>query len=63
MNKYIDHLTLNEYKVILESLNDSIKLEHKKLDENGQNKKYVELRFIALKVKQIIKKYEKRLDK
>ena len=61
MNKYVDHLTIEEYKTIREQL----KLRLDSLKENISTeigkKKYIETRFIILKIDNIIKKYEKRV--
>ena len=60
MNKYVDHLTIDEYKVIREQL--KLRLDDLKKDINSEigKRKYIETRFIILKIDQIIKKYEKK---
>ena len=60
MNKYVDHLTIDEYKTIREQL--KLRLDDLKQDiNNGIGKrKYIETRFIIIKIDQIIKKYEKK---
>ena len=59
MNKYIDHLTLAEYKTIREQLKERAKELNTQLDNDKAKKNYIELRFIILKIDAIIKKYEK----
>ena len=60
MNKYVDHLTIDEYKTIREQL--KLRLDDLKKDINSEigKRKYIETRFIILKIDQIIKKYEKK---
>lgn len=61
-NKYIDHLTLEEYKQILVITEDKLKQLNNKItpnEKNSVNAEYVKLRFLILKIKAIIKKYEK----
>ena len=60
MNKYVDHLTIDEYKTIREQL--KLRLDDLKQDINSEigKRKYIETRFIILKIDQIIKKYEKK---
>ena len=58
MNKYIDHLTINEYEQILAFMDmceDKLKMQV----SEGNSKPYIEYRFIKLKIKNIIKKYKK----
>ena len=49
MNKYIDNLTVKEYEEI------------EKMKRTGNTKEYVELRFVILKIQNIIKKYKKKM--
>ena len=60
MNKYVDHLTIDEYKTIREQL--KLRLDDLKKAMNSEigRRKYIETRFIILKIDQIIKKYEKK---
>lgn len=60
MNKYVDHLTIDEYKTIREQL--KLRLDDLKKGINSEigKRKYIETRFIILKIDQIIKKYEKK---
>ena len=60
MNKYVDHLTIDEYKTIREQL--KLRLDDLKQGINSEigKRKYIETRFIILKIDQIIKKYEKK---
>lgn len=60
MNKYVDHLTIDEYKTIREQL--KLRLDDLKQGINSEigKRKYIETRFIIIKIDQIIKKYEKK---
>ena len=60
MNKYVDHLTIEEYKTVREQL--KLRLDDLKKAMNSEigRRKYIETRFIILKIDQIIKKYEKK---
>ena len=60
MNKYVDHLTIDEYKTIREQL--KLRLDNLKKGINREigKRKYIETRFIIIKIDQIIKKYEKK---
>ena len=60
MNKYVDHLTIEEYRTIREQL--KLRLDDLKKGINSEigKRKYIETRFIILKIDQIIKKYEKK---
>ena len=60
MNKYVDHLTIDEYKAIREQL--KLRLDDLKKGINSEigKRKYIETRFIIIKIDQIIKKYEKK---
>ena len=60
MNKYVDHLTIEEYRTIREQL--KLRLDDLKKGINSEigKRKYIETRFIIIKIDQIIKKYEKK---
>ena len=60
-NKYIDHLTVDEYKFLQSQLLKRAKEERREIEENGKEntKEYAQLRFMELKIKSIIKKHEK----
>ena len=60
MNKYVDHLTIDEYKTIREQL--KLRLDDLKQGINNEigKRKYIETRFIIIKIDQIINKYEKK---
>lgn len=60
MNKYVDHLTIEEYRTIREQLKLRLDDLKKGIDSEIGKRKYIETRFIILKIDQIIKKYEKR---
>ena len=64
-NKYIDHLTVDEYKFLQSQLLKRTKEERREIEENGKDstKEYAQLRFMELKIKSIIKKYEKNNNK
>lgn len=64
-NKYIDHLTVDEYKFLQSQLLKRVKEERREIEENGKEntKEYAQLRFMELKIKSIIKKYEKNNNK
>lgn len=59
MNKYIDNLTVAEYEMINELLGDYAPILNEKIKNGGSTKKYVELRFIKMKIEKIIKRYKK----
>ena len=59
MNKYIDHLTLEEYSIIEKLLKKYEKQEEKEMKETGYTKDYIGLRFILIKIKRIKEKYKK----
>ena len=61
MNKYIDHLTLKEYKIIREQLKVRLEDLNKSINTEIGKKKYIQVRFIILKIDSIIKKYEKKI--
>lgn len=60
MKKYIDHLTVEEYRTIERELKARLDTLKKEMEETGNTKKYVEIRFIILKINNLIKKYEKK---
>lgn len=60
MNKYVDHLTIEEYRTIREQLKLRLDDLKKGIDSEIGKRKYIETRFIILKIDQIIKKYEKK---
>jgi hypothetical protein len=59
-NKYIDHLTLEEYSIIEKLLEKYKDLEETEMKETGSTKDYVALRFILIKIKRIKEKYTKK---
>lgn len=59
MKKYIDHLTVEEYKTLEKLLMKLEPIENEEMKKTGQTKDYIELRFILIKIKKIIKKYQK----
>lgn len=61
MKKYIDHLTVEEYRTIERELKARLDTLKKEMEETGNTKKYVEVRFIILKINNLIKKYEKKV--
>ena len=61
MNKYIDHLTLDEYKTIREQLKLRLNTLKENINSEIGKRKYIETRFIIIKIDNIIKKYEKRV--
>lgn len=63
MNKYIDNLTVNEYRQIEKFLKELEPIKNAKMKETKETKDYVELRFILIKIQKIIKKYDKSIDK
>lgn len=60
MIKYIDNLTVNEYKQIEKLLRKLEPIENEEMKKTGETKDYIELRFILIKIQKIIKKYEKK---
>ena len=60
MNKYVDHLTIDEYKTIREQLKLRLDGLKKSINSEIGKRKYIETRFIIIKIDQIIKKYEKK---
>lgn len=61
MNKYIDNVTIKEYEQINRWLKDIVEPKLKeKMQQTGEQKEYVELRFTILKILNIIKKYKKK---
>lgn len=63
MNKYIDHLTVAEYEDIVMWLEELQTLWEEQSKEVVKQKYYVKLRFTIPKIKKIIEKYKKSLDK
>ena len=61
MNKYIDHLTVEEYKIIKEQLKARVSELAKKTDTSQGKKNYIDTRFLIIKIENIIKKYEKKV--
>lgn len=61
MNQYIDNLTVKEYEEIHEFLKICEPILKLRAEETKDTKKYVELRFIDIKIQKIIKKYKKDL--
>ena len=61
MNKYIDHLTLEEYRIIREQLKARLEDLNKSINTEIGKKKYIQVRFTILKIDSIIKKYEKKI--
>ena len=61
MNKYIDNLTIKEYEEIEKFLKKLEPIENEKMKRTGNTKEYVELRFVILKIQNIIKKYKKKI--
>ena len=61
-NKYIDYLTVDEYKFIQSQLLKRVNDERTLLDNgNKENtKEYAKLRFMELKIKSIISKHQKK---
>ena len=59
MKGYIDHLTIAEYEFIQSQLKLRLGEENKRMIETGEKKNYVELRFILIKIKNLIEKYKK----
>lgn len=60
-NKYINHFTVAELEVINWYLKQAQEQESKRLNEMGEigKKRYIDLRFIIVKNKNLIKKYKK----
>ena len=56
MNKYIDHLTLEEYNLIEKLLKKYQEQEEKEMKQTGNTKNYIGLRFILIKIKRIKEK-------
>ncbi len=59
-NKYIDNVTVAEYRNINKWLKELEPLKNKEMKETGETKDYVDLRFTIIKIQNIIKKYEKK---
>lgn len=64
-NKYIDYLTVDEYKFIQSQLLKRIKSERELIDSKQKDnaKEYAQLKFTELKIKSIINKHEKKDNK
>ena len=61
MNKYIYNVTIKEYEQINRWLKDIVEPKLKEeMQQTGEQKEYVELRFTILKILNIIKKYKKK---
>lgn len=60
MNKYIDHLTLEEYNLIEKLLKKYEEQEEREMKETGYTKDYIGLRFILIKIKRIKEKHKKK---
>ena len=63
MNKYIDRVTVKEYKTILQELKNNLQ-EYEKSWNNKtmiemEKASFIELKFITRKIEKIIKEYEK----
>lgn len=61
MNKYIDHLTVEEYRTIEMQLKARLEDLKAEMEKTGNTKKYVEVRFLILKIQSLIKKYTKKI--
>lgn len=61
MNKFINHFTVAELEIINWYLKQAQEQESKRLNEMGEiaKKRYIDLRFIIVKNKNLIKKYKK----
>ena len=59
MKGYIDHLTIAEYEFIQSQLKLRLEEENKRMIETVEKKNYIELRFILIKIKNLIEKYKK----
>ena len=59
MKGYIDHLTIAEYEFIQSQLKLRLEEENKRMIETGEKKNYIELRFILIKIKNLIEKHKK----
>ena len=61
MNKYIDHLTVEEYKMIKEQLKTRLPELTKKMDTPQGKKNYIDTRFLIINIEKKKKKYEKKV--
>lgn len=63
MNKYIDRVTVKEYKTILQELKNNLQEYEKSWNNKTMTEKekasFIELKFITRKIEKIIKEYEK----
>jgi hypothetical protein len=60
MNKYIDHLTVNEYETVNRLLKKLEPIENTNMRETGFKKDYIELRCLMIKIDNIVKKYKRK---
>lgn len=59
MNKFIEHLTVEELEFVVQELAKVRRMEEKFMQETGKTENYVKLRFILIKIKNLISKYKK----
>lgn len=60
MNRYIDHLTVEEYNTLIRLLNKYKPLEEENMKRTEYKKDYIDLRFLVIKMQGIVKKYSKK---
>lgn len=60
MKKYIDKVTVPEYRTLVRLLKKLEPIERAEMQETGEKRDYIELRFLIIKMQEIIKKYEKK---
>lgn len=60
MNRYIDHLTVEEYNALIRLLNKYKPLEEENMKRTEYKKDYIDLRFLVIKMQGIVKKYSKK---
>lgn len=60
MNRYIDHLTVEEYNTLIRLLNKYKPLEEENMKRTEYKKDYIDLRYLTLKMQGIVKKYSKK---
>ena len=60
MNRYIDHLTVEEYNTLIRLLNKYKPLEEENMKRTKYKKDYIDLRFLVIKMQGIVKKYSKK---
>ena len=60
MNRYIDHLTVEEYNKLIRLLNKYKPLEEENMKRTEYKKDYIDLRFLVIKMQGIVKKYSKK---